>query len=150
MTRSPVEGIVKSLYVVTLGGVVQPGQTVADIVPFEDRLIIEARLSIADIGHVRVGQRAAVRLAGRESAIFGKLPGIVTHVAPDVTRSADGRGFYLVRVETEQDHFRGGELLYQLFPGMAMLVHIHTGTRTVIQYLLEPFTARFTGALQER
>jgi membrane fusion protein, adhesin transport system len=148
--RSPVEGIVKSLYVATLGGVVQPGQTVADIVPSEDRLIIEARLSIADIGHVRVGQRAAVRLAGRESAIFGKLPGIVTHVAPDVTRSPNGRVFYLVRVETEEDHFSSGEARYHLFPGMAMMVYIHTGTRTVMQYLLEPFTARFAGALQER
>lgn len=148
--RSPVEGIVKTLHVSTLGGVVLPGQTVADIVPSEDRLIIEAQLSIRDIGFVREGQQAAVRLAGSDSAIFGKISGNVIHVAPDTTTALDGRVFYLVRVETEQDHFSSGEARYHLFPGMAMMVYIHTGTRTVMQYLLEPFTARFAGALQER
>ncbi|SMP64728.1 membrane fusion protein, adhesin transport system [Desulfonatronum zhilinae] len=148
--RSPVEGIVKTLHVSTLGGVVLPGQTVADIVPSEDRLIIEAQLSIRDIGFVREGQAAAVRLAGSDSAIFGKIHGSVIHVAPDTTSVPDGRVFYLVRVETEQDYFRSGDARYHLFPGMTMMVYIHTGTRTVMQYLLEPFTARFAGALQER
>ncbi len=148
--RSPVEGIVKTLHVSTLGGVVRPGETVADIVPFEDRLIVEAQLSIRDIGFVREGQVAAVRLAGSDSATFGKIGGTVIHVAPDTTVGADGRMFYLVRVETEQDHFSSGDEQYRLFPGMAVMVFIHTGTRTVSRYLTEPFTARFAGALQER
>jgi adhesin transport system membrane fusion protein len=148
--RSPVEGVVKTLHVTTLGGVLGPGQTVADIVPSEDRLIVEARLSITDIGHVQVGQSAAVRLMGREASVYGKIDGTVIHVAPDTTVTSDGRVFYLVRVETEQDHFSSGDSIYRLFPGMAMLVHIHTGKRTVLQYMTEPFTARFTGAMQER
>jgi adhesin transport system membrane fusion protein len=148
--RSPVEGVVKTLHVATLGGVLAPGQTVVDIVPSEDRLIIEARLSITDIGHVQVGQSAAVRLMGREASVYGKIDGTVTHVAPDTTVSSDGRIFYLVRVETLQDHFSSGEATYQLFPGMAMMVHIHTGKRTVLQYITEPFAARFAGTLQER
>jgi membrane fusion protein, adhesin transport system len=116
------------------------------------RLIIDARLSIKDIGYVREGQSAAVLLAGREAAVFvfGKSDGKVIHVAPDTTISPDGRVFYLVRVETEQDHFSSGDALYQLFPGIAMSVHIHTGTRTVMQYITKPFLARFAGALQER
>lgn len=148
--RSPVDGVVKTLHVTTLGGVLGPGQTVADIVPSEDRLIVEARLSITDIGHVQVGQSAAVRLMGREASVYGKIDGTVIHVAPDTTVTSDGRVFYLVRVETEQDHFSSADSIYRLFPGMAMLVHIHTGKRTVLQYMIEPFTARFTGALQER
>lgn len=148
--RSPVDGVVKTLHVTTLGGVLGPGQTVADIVPSEDRLIVEARLSITDIGHVQEGQSAAVRLMGREASVYGKIDGAVIHVAPDTTATSDGRVFYLVRVETAQDHFRNGDAIYQLFPGMAMMVHIHTGKRTVLQYMTEPFTARFTGALQER
>lgn len=148
--RSPVAGVVKTLHVATLGGVLAPGQNVADIVPSEDRLIIEARLSITDIGYVRVGQGAAVRLMGREASVYGKIDGTVIHVAPDTTVDPDGRVFYLVRVETLQDHFSSGEATYQLFPGMAMIVHIHTGKRTVLQYITEPFAARFAGTLQER
>lgn len=148
--RSPVDGVVKTLHVATLGGVLKPGQEVAEIVPSEDRLIVEGRLSVTDIGHVQVGQSAAVRLMGRESSVYGKIDGSVIHVAPDTTASPDGRVFYLVRVETLQDHFGSGESVYRLFPGMAVMVHIHTGKRTVFQYITEPFTARFTGALQER
>ncbi len=148
--RSPMDGVVKTLHVTTLGGVLGPGQSVAEIVPSEDRLIIEAKLSITDIGYVKVGQSAAVRLMGRESSVYGKIDGSVIHVAPDSTDAQDGRVYYLVRVETPQDHFGSGDATYQLFPGMAVMVHIHTGKRTVLQYLAEPFAARFTGALQER
>lgn len=148
--RSPVEGVVKTLHVTTLGGVLGPGQSVAEIVPSEDSLIIEAKLSITDIGYVNVGQSAAVRLMGRESSVYGKIDGSVIHVAPDSTVAQDGRVYYLVRVETLQDHFSSGDATYQLFPGMAVMTHIHTGKRTVLQYLAEPFVARFTGALQER
>ena len=148
--RSPVEGVVKTMHVSTLGGVVRPGDAVVDIVPSDDRLIIEARLSIKDIGYVLEGQSAAVRLAGSEAAVYGKIDGTVIHVAPDSTVFPDGRMFYLVRVETGQDRFSSGESQYRLFPGMTMIVHIHTGTRTVMQYVVEPFTARFAGAMQER
>lgn len=148
--RSPVEGVVKTLHVTTLGGVLGPGQSVAEIVPSEDRLIVEAKLSITDIGYVQVGQSAAVRLMGRESSVYGKIDGTVIHVAPDSTTAQDGRVYYLVRVETMQDHFDSGDATYQLFPGMAVMVHIHTGKRTVLQYLGQPLAARFTGALQER
>jgi adhesin transport system membrane fusion protein len=148
--RSPVEGVVKTLHVTTLGGVLGPGQSVAEIVPSEDRLIIEAKLSITDIGYVKVGQSAAVRLMGRESSVYGKIDGSVIHVAPDSTLAQDGRVYYLVRVETQQDHFTSGDATYQLFPGMAVMAHIHTGKRTVLQYITEPFAARFTGAMQER
>jgi membrane fusion protein, adhesin transport system len=148
--RSPVEGVVKTLHVTTLGGVLGPGQSVAEIVPSEDRLIIEAKLSITDIGYVKVGQSAAVRLMGRESSVYGKIDGSVIHVAPDSSVAQDGRVYYLVRVETLQDRFSSGDATYQLFPGMAVMTHIHTGKRTVLQYIIEPFAARFTGALQER
>jgi adhesin transport system membrane fusion protein len=148
--RSPVEGVVKTLHVTTLGGVLGPGQSVAEIVPSEDRLIVEAKLSITDIGYVKVGQNAAVRLMGRESSVYGKIDGRVIHVAPDSTLAQDGRVYYLVRVETQQDHFTSGDATYRLFPGMAVMVHIHTGKRTVLQYIIEPFAARFTGAMQER
>lgn len=148
--RSPVEGVVKTLHVTTVGGVLRPGQEVADIVPSEDRLIIEGRLSVMDIGYVRVGQSASVRMMGRESSLYGKIDGTVIHVAPDTTAGPDGRVFYVVRLETSQDHFSNGDSIYRLFPGMAVMAHIHTGTRTVLQYISGPFTDRFAGALQER
>jgi adhesin transport system membrane fusion protein len=103
-----------------------------------------------DIGYVRVGQSASVRMMGRESSLYGKIDGSVIHVAPDTTAGPDGRVFYVVRLETVQDHFTNGDSIYRLFPGMAVMAHIHTGTRTVLQYITGPFTDRFAGALQER
>jgi len=148
--RSPVDGIVKSLYVVTEGGVVQPGGTLVDIVPGDDRLVIEARLPTQDIGYVRIDQEALVQLASAEAARYGKLIGKVVHVSPDTIVTRDGVPFYKVRIEPEQEYFERANLRYKLSPGMQIQVSIRTGTRTVMRYLLDPYLGSFGKALQER
>jgi len=148
--RAPVDGIVKSLYVVTVGGVVQPGGTVLDMVPGDDRLLVEARLPTQDIGYVRVDQDALIQLASAEAARYGTLMGNVIHVSPDSIITRDGMPFYKVRIETERDHFRRGELSYKLSPGMEVQVSIRTGTRTVMRYLLDPYIGSLGMALRER
>lgn len=148
--RSPVQGLIKTLYIVTIGGVVKPGEVIVDIVPIEDRLVIEAHLPIQDIGYVQSGQDAVVKLASRDAGRFGKLDGKVVHVSPDTFTTPEGATFYSVRIETEEDSFARGEFEYKLIPGMLVTAYIHTGQRTVLDYLLDPFLDSMDQALKER
>ena len=147
--RSPVDGVIKTLNVATLGGVLRPGLTVVEIVPGEDRLFIEARLPSQDIGYVQAGQKTFVKLASADAVRFDALIGEVTNVSQDTLVTSEGVPFYKVRIETDADHF-GGDLRYNLFPGMQVVASIHTGRRTILRYLLDLFLASMDGALRER
>ncbi|MEX0692898.1 MAG: HlyD family type I secretion periplasmic adaptor subunit [Rhodospirillales bacterium] len=150
VVRSPVKGVVKTLNVVTVGGVVKPGEPVAEIVPLGDTLVVEAKLPTQDIGYVSVGQKAGIKLASSDAVRFGVLIGAVTEVSPDTLINADGVPFYRVRITLGQDYFENGVLRYALFPGMQVAVSIQTGTRTVMQYILDPLLYRMGNAFQER
>ncbi|QJB57641.1 HlyD family type I secretion periplasmic adaptor subunit [Pseudodesulfovibrio sp. zrk46] len=148
--RSPAHGIVKSIYVMGEGEVVQPGMTVLDIVPGGDKLVIEAHLALGDIGYVQVGQPATVKLATGDARMFGNLDGIVTRISPDAITTQEGDTYYRVMVETESDRFEKDGKKYQLYPGMRLLVGIKTGERTVMEYLLYPYFDTLYHGLQER
>ncbi|MBT3360549.1 MAG: HlyD family type I secretion periplasmic adaptor subunit [Rhodospirillales bacterium] len=148
--RSPVDGVVKTLHVFTRGGVVRPGGDVVEIVPGEDRLVVEARLPIQDIGYVKPGQVARLKLASADAVRFGSLEGTVTVVSPDTLITQQGQAFYKVRLETEQTYFERGPVRYQLYPGMQIMASILTGERTVLEYLLTPFLYAMDSALEER
>ena len=147
---SPVDGVVKTLLVFTEGGVLQPGGTILEIVPGGDRLVIEARLPIQDIGYVRVGQEVKVSLVSGDAARFGKLVGQVANISPDTLVNDDGVPYYKVRIETVNDLFKKGDLEYRLFPGMVVQAAIHTGSRSVVEYLFSPFISFMDSALTER
>lgn len=151
--RATEAGVVKSIAVVSVGEVVMPGTTVAEIVPVGDKLIIEAHLPIQDIGYVRPGQLAVVKLASRDARRFGNIDGTVLHVSPDaVTESSPGgvQTFYKVMVETQTDHFSRKANRYDLFPGMRVVVGIHIGKRSVLGYFLDPFVDAMSGSMHER
>lgn len=148
--RSPVEGLVKTLYVATVGGVVAPGATVADVVPAGDRLIIEAQLPTQDIGYVHKGQTALVMLASSDAVRFGNLESEVISVSPDAIENADGVPFYKVRITTKKTYFQRGNVKYQLVPGVQVVASIRTGQRSVLAYLADPFLGSFQIALRER
>jgi len=148
--RAPVDGIVKTLNVATKGGVIQPGATVAEIVPADDRLVIDAKLPTRDIGYVRPGQRVMIRLASSDAARFGIIESEVANVSPDTLINEQGVPFYKVRIETNRSFFEQGGLRYDLFPGMQVQADIQTGTRTVLQYLLDPYFRSVEVALRER
>ncbi len=150
VVRSPEDGVIKTLHVVTVGGVVSPGEPVADIVPAGDRLIIEAKLPTQDIGYVEVGQTAVVKLASVDAMRFGSLNGSVVNVSPDTLITPEGMPFYKVRVEMEKAYFENGKQRYALFPGMQVMTSIQTGERTVLQYILDPIRYRLGDAFQER
>jgi len=148
--RAPVDGVVKRLHVATRGGVVQPGQTVIERVPAEDRLIIEAQLQPQEIGYVRPGQDATLRLASSDGAHFGAIQGVVDFISPDTIEDPDIGAYYKVRIITEETAFKRGESRYQLVPGVQITSAILTGERSVMDYLLAPFLASAGGALRER
>ncbi len=148
--RSPVDGVVKKVHVATVGGVVRAGDSVVEIVPSEDRLIIEAHLPISDVGYVQAGQKAMITLASRDAGRYGRIHGTVVHVSPDAFADERGRTFYAVRIETTEDSFSRGNFRYRLTPGMQVIAYIHTGERTVLEYLLDPFLATMDVALTER
>jgi len=147
--RSPVDGIVKTLYAVSVKGVIKPGQTIMDIVPGADRLLVEGRLPIGDIGYVQPGQRAIIQLASRDAGRFDKVEGKVIHISPDAY-TTQGGAFYIVRIETEKDYFERENLQYKFYPGLQVLTFIHTGRRTVFEYLVDPFLNTLKHSLQER
>ncbi|MBF0261428.1 MAG: HlyD family type I secretion periplasmic adaptor subunit [Magnetococcales bacterium] len=147
---APVDGVVKNLYVVTEGGVIPPGGTALDLVPGEDRLVVEAKLPIQDIGYVSVGQQAFITLTSADASRFGKLAGTVVLISPDAQATKEGNHYYKVRVETERAFFEKGSMRYQLFPGMIVRCAIHTGQRSVLEYLFYPVMSFMDPALTER
>jgi adhesin transport system membrane fusion protein len=148
--RSPVNGIVKTIHVVTIGGVVRAGDAIIDIVPEGDRLIIEAKLKTQDIGYVRVQQSARITLASSDAMRFDGLEGTVIRVSPDTITSDDGEPYYKVRIQTDRNHFQRAKNRYDLFPGMQVIASIHTGERTIMEYLLDPFLNASDTAMRER
>ena len=149
--RSPVDGVINTLYVQGEGEVVKPGMTIMDLVPKGDPLVIEAKLPIRDIGYVQVGQKAILRLPTSDARMYGALEGTVINISPDaVTVASTGETYYLARIETERDYFENKGNRYRLFPGMRLIAAIHTGERTVLQYLAYPYFDAFTHGLQER
>lgn len=150
--RSPVRGIVKDIAVSTVGGVVPPNGQLMTIVPLDDELLIEARVAPRDIAFIRPGLRATVSVTAYDAAIFGTLEGEVMSVSPDSIRDeTDPRTLYY-RVFVRSDRFALVNAAGQSFaitPGMLTEVDIHTGRRTVFQYLAKPFT-RASEAMRER
>ncbi|MBM3567060.1 MAG: HlyD family type I secretion periplasmic adaptor subunit, partial [Alphaproteobacteria bacterium] len=148
--RAPVDGVIKTMYIATVGGVVRAGGTVADLVPAGDTLVIEARLPPQDVGYVRRGQTAIIKLASADAVRFGNLEGKVTNVSPDTMTTQQGASFYKVRIETERDFFQQRGLRYDLVPGVQVACSILTGKRTVLEYLLDPLIGGAGTALRER
>jgi adhesin transport system membrane fusion protein len=133
--RSPVNGTVKRLLYNTVGGVVQPGKDLVEVVPKEDALMLEARVLPRDIAFLRPGQRVIVKLTAYDFTIYGGLTGTLEHIGADTVVDEKGNAFYVVRVRTERPDF-GANL--PIIPGMVAEVDILTGKKTVLSYLLKP------------
>ena len=148
--RSPVNGIVKTIYIVTKGGIISPGKVIMDIVPTGDSLVVEASLPIQDIGYVQEGQDAIIKLSSPDARRYSELKGKVINISPDAIVDPDGNTYYAAQVKTEKHYFESNANRYKLIPGMLVAVYIHTGKRTVLQYLLDPFIDTLGQSLQER
>ena len=145
--RSPMRGVVQRLFVTTRGGVIAPGREVAEVVPLDDQLLIEARMSPRDIAFLRPGLKARVKFTAYDFAIYGGLGATVEHISADSIVDQDGNTFYKVRVRTDEPGF-GDDL--PIITGMVTEVEILTGKRTVLQYLLKPILRATEVAFTER
>lgn len=149
--RSPVRGIVKNIAVATIGGVVPPGGKLMDIIPLDGKLLIETKVSPRDIAFIRPDQQASVKVSAYDYAIYGALKGRVTTISPDTIQDeTDPKVYYFrVYVQTETDALvnRAGRR-FPISPGMIATVDIHTGSKSVFDYLVKPFN-RAREALRE-
>jgi len=145
--RSPVNGTVQRIFFNTLGGVVQPGNAVAEIVPADDALLVEARIAPADIAFLRPGLPAVIKLHAYDFSIYGGLTATVQHISADTITDERDNTYYLVRAETDASGFAGG---LPIIPGMTLQLDVLTGKRTVLSYLLKPILRAKANALSER
>jgi membrane fusion protein, adhesin transport system len=152
--RSPVKGTVKEIKVRTIGGVVQPGADLMEIVPIEDTLLIEALVRPADIAFIRPDQEAMVKITAYDFSIYGGLPAKVEQISADTIEEDTGRGtkerFFRVRLRTDKSFLGTSEKPLPIMPGMTASVDIRTGEKTVFQYLMKPILKARQSALQER
>lgn len=150
--RSPVRGIVKNIEVTTINGVIPPNGKLMDIVPVDDLLLVEARISPRDIAFIHPDQRASVKVTAYDYAIYGALEGKVTSISADTIQDETDPNifYYRVFIETESDALvnEAGKR-FPITPGMVATVDIHTGSKTVLEYLLKPFN-KAREALRER
>jgi len=145
--KSPVKGTVKRLLVNTVGGVVQPGAIVIEVVPLEDVLLLEAQILPKDIAFLRPGLKAIVRFTAYDFSIYGGLDAVVDQIGADTITDDKGNSFYIVRVRTIESSL--GKNL-PILPGMVAEVDIMTGKKSVLSYLLKPILRAHTHALTER
>ena len=148
--RSPVRGTIKQINLHTIGGVVRPGESILEIVPLDDTLLIEARIRPADIAFLHPGQKAMIKITAYDFSIFGGLEGFVEAISADTIEDDNGENFYEVKLRTQKNAitYRGEEL--PIIPGMTASIDILTGKKSVLAYLLKPILRMQQNALRER
>ena len=140
---SPMRGIVKAVSVTTIGGVVRPGEEILQIIPMDEELFVEARVRPENIAGVRPGQEATIKLTAYDYTIYGTLKGQVDVISADTfkddrARDPDAAAHYKVILRVDLDNLTARQASVQIRPGMQASVELHTGSKTVLQYLLKP------------
>jgi len=147
---SPVRGTVKDMKINTVGGVIQPGEDIMEIVPLDDSLIVEARVRPADIAYLRPDQKAIIKVSAYDFSIYGGLSAQLERISADTIKDEEGESFYHVYLRTEENSlFHRGETL-PIIPGMTVTAEILTGEKSVLDYLLKPILKAKDSALRER
>jgi len=150
LVTSPVRGIVKQLLVNTIGGVIQPGSDMIEIVPIDDTLLVEARIRPQDIAFLHPGQEAVVKFTAYDYTIYGGLKAKLEQIGADTVTDEEGNSFYLIKLRTEKSHLGSEEHPLLIIPGMVTSVDIITGKKSVLSYLLKPIIRARAEALRER
>lgn len=147
---APVRGTVKNVRINTIGGVIQPGEHIMEIIPLEDQLLVETKIKPADVAFLHPGLPAVVKISAYDFGIYGGLPGKVELISPDTLeddkKSAVGRPdstYYRVMILTDKSYLEAGNKTLPIIPGMIASVEIRTGEKTILDYILKPiFKAR--------
>jgi adhesin transport system membrane fusion protein len=152
--RAPVDGIVKNVRITTQGGVLRAGDELMQIVPLDDKLILETKVKPADIAQIRQGLAAGIRFDSFDYTVYGAVNGTVSYVSADTIKEDTKAGeqtYYRVHVETLGNPVkaRNGKIL-DILPGMTAQTDIRTGDRTVMHYILKPLRKTLTESMGER
>lgn len=147
---SPVRGVIKQLKVNTIGGVVQPGSDMLEIVPLDDSLLVEAKVRPQDVAFLHPGQDAMVKFSAYDYTIYGGMKANLELISADTITDEEGNSFYLIQVRTEKSHLGSNEHPLLIIPGMVATVDIITGKKSVLDYLLKPVLKARSEALRER
>ena len=148
--KSSINGVVKNMRYNSIGNVVKPGEPIMELVPTGDRLVVEAKLNPIDRGYVNEGQAATVKISTYDFARYGGLEGIVIRVAPDSSTDEDGAPYFRVVVQTDKNFLGLREGNLPITPGMQATVDIHTGEKSVMDYLVKPVLKLRHEAFRER
>ncbi|MEL7252727.1 MAG: HlyD family type I secretion periplasmic adaptor subunit [Pseudomonadota bacterium] len=149
--RAPVHGTVNRLHVTTIGAVVQPGEPIAEIVPRDDQLLVEAQINPRDVAFIRPGHPASVKITAYDFLVYGALDGTVERIGADALTDPEGNQYFQVMVRTEESALpAASEGTLPISPGMVAQVDIQTGRKTVMDYLLRPLRRAQAEALRER
>lgn len=136
--RSPMNGIIQTLYVHTIGGVIKPGEDLVEIVPDDQKLLVEAKIKPSDIAFIYFGQKAIVKFSAYNFSIYGGLEGKVVLISADTQTNDRGDVFYTVRIQTDKNYLTRGNEKLKIIPGMTVTVNIITGKKSVMDYILKP------------
>jgi len=150
---APTEGKIKNINVTTIGGVVKPGEVIMQILPTSSDLVIDAKVSPADIAYVKEGQEATVKLDAYDYSIFGAMKGTVNYISPDTLMEQTPKGeepYYRVLIVINGAEFKGRGDEIVIKPGMTASVDIKAMERTVLSYLTKPITKTLSEGLGER
>ncbi len=148
--KSPSYGFVKVLNVKTLGGVIESGQILAEIVPLEGNLIIETQIQPKDIGHVKTGQSVNVKVSSYDFSRYGTIEGVLEYISATTFVNDDGSRYYMGRVSIEKNYVGSNEKNNLIVPGMTVQADIVTGAKSILAYLLKPIHTSVTTAFSER
>ncbi|WP_289243971.1 HlyD family type I secretion periplasmic adaptor subunit [Methylophaga sp. UBA678] len=150
LVRSPVKGKIKQLKINTVGGVIQPGMDLVEIVPVEDNLLIETNIRPSDIAFLSPGQQAMVKLTAYDFSIYGGLPATLERISADTITNDEGESFYLIYLRTDKSYIESSKGPLEIIPGMTVTVDILTGKKTVLDYLFKPILKAKNEAMRER
>jgi len=152
--NAPVKGIVKSVRLTTIGGVIRPGEDVMEIVPIDDDLLIEAKVAPQDIGFLEIGLDVSVKIEAYDYTIYGDLDGVLSYISADTLDDDTQNGdlpFYRVHIRTQGRRFSGRpDAELEILPGMTATVEVKTGKNTVLSYLLKPIIKTLKESMGER
>jgi len=150
LVLSPVNGIIKTIYVNTIGGAIKPAMDLMEIVPNEDSLLIEAKIKPSDIAFIRPEERAKIKFTAYDFSIYGGLEGKVVNIGADTIKDEKGESYYLVRIKTDKNYLGTKEKPLKIIPGMVARVEIITGKKSILDYILKPLLKAKENALTER
>jgi len=147
---SPIAGIIRDMKIQTVGGVIQPGESIMDIVPLNDTLIVEAQIAPSDVGFIRPGMAATIKVTAFDFSSYGGLVGTIEHISPDTITDKREISFYRVLLRTNSNILVKDGKLHAILPGMQVEVDILTGKKSVMDYFMKPFTRALSNAMTER